>query len=46
MSSFYTVNKLEASMSYIERTARKLYPILTALKKRMIKEKKPNNLSP
>ena len=32
-------------MSYIERTARKLYPILTTLKKRMIKEKKPN-LSP
>ena len=27
-------------MSYIEKTARKLYPILTELKKRMIPEKK------
>lgn len=26
-------------MSYIEKTARKLYPILTELKKRMIPEK-------
>ena len=40
LSSFYTANKLEASTSYIERTARKLYPILTTLKKRMIPEKK------
>ena len=27
-------------MSYIERTARKIYPILNCLKKRMIPEKK------
>lgn len=27
-------------MSYIEKTARKLYPILNVLKKRMIPEKK------
>ena len=27
-------------MSYIERTARKLYPILSELKKRMIPEKR------
>jgi len=27
-------------MSYIEKTARKLYPILNELKKRMIPEKK------
>jgi hypothetical protein len=33
------VNQLEASMSYLERTARKLYPILTELKRRMIPEK-------
>ena len=27
-------------MSYIEKTARKLFPILTELKKRMVPEKK------
>ena len=27
-------------MSYIEKTARKLYPILNELKKRMVPEKK------
>jgi hypothetical protein len=40
LSSFYTANQLEASTSYIERTARKLYPILNVLKKKMIPEKK------
>lgn len=40
LSSFASVNQLEASMSYIEKTARKLYPILFELKKRMIPEKK------
>ena len=30
-------------MSYIERSARKLYPILCSLKKRMIPEKKREN---
>lgn len=40
LSSFASANQLEASMSYIERTARKLCPILTELKKRMIPEKK------
>ena len=46
LSSFASVNQLESSMSYIERTARKLHPILTELKKRMIPEKRnkrPNN---
>lgn len=40
LSSFYSANQLDASMSYIEKTARKLYPILIELKKRMIPEKK------
>lgn len=40
LSSFASVNQLEASMSYIERTARKLFPILCELKKRMIPEKR------
>jgi len=43
MSSFYSANYLEESMSYIERTARKLYPILEEVKKRMIPEKRNNN---
>jgi hypothetical protein len=40
MSQFYTSNYLEESMSYLERTAKKLLPILEEVKKRMIKEKK------
>jgi hypothetical protein len=39
MSSFYQLNFLEESMSYIERTARKLMPILNEIKKRMVPEK-------
>ena len=39
MSSFYSLNFLEESMSYLERTARKLMPILTEIKKRMVPEK-------
>jgi len=40
LSSFASANQLELSMSYIEKTARKLFPILTELKKRMIPEKR------
>ena len=40
MNTFYTANYLEESMSYIERTAKKLLPILEEVKKRMIPEKK------
>jgi hypothetical protein len=40
MSSFYSVNYLEESMSFVERNARKLHPILQEIKKRMIPEKK------
>ena len=40
LSTFYTANYLEESMSYIERTAKKLLPILDEVKKRMIPEKK------
>lgn len=40
LSSFASANQLEASMSYIEKTARKLHPILQEVKKRMIPEKK------
>ena len=40
LSNFCTVNELEKSMSYIERTAKKLLPILTEVKKRMIPDKK------
>jgi hypothetical protein len=40
MSSFYSVNYLEESMSFVERNARKLHPILQEMKKRMIPEKK------
>eukprot|EP00347_Sterkiella_histriomuscorum_P010654 403375442 len=39
LSSFYSLNYLEESMSYLERTAKKLVPILSSLKKRMIPEK-------
>jgi len=40
LASFCSVNELEKSMSYIERTAKKLLPILHELKKRMIPDKK------
>ena len=40
LSNFCTVNELEKSMSYIEKTAKKLLPILLEVKKRMIPEKK------
>ena len=40
LSSFYSANQLGESMSYIEKTARKLFPILNELKKRMVPEKK------
>ena len=40
LSSFASANQLESSMSYIEKTARKLHPILNELKKRMIPEKR------
>ena len=40
LSTFYSVNYLEESMSYIEKTARKLLPILVEVKKKMLKEKK------
>ena len=40
MSSFCTVNELEKSMSYVEKTAKKLLPILIEVKKKMIPDKK------
>lgn len=40
MSTFYQANYLEESMSYLEKTAKKLLPILLEVKKRMIPEKK------
>lgn len=40
LSNFCTVNELEKSISYIERTAKKLLPILIEVKKRMIPDKK------
>jgi hypothetical protein len=40
LSNFCAVNELEKSMSYIERTAKKLLPILIEVKKRMIPDKK------
>jgi len=40
LSNFCAVNELEKSMSYIERTAKKLLPILTEVKRRMIPDKK------
>ena len=39
-SSFCTVNELEKSISYVEKTAKKLLPILIEVKKRMIPDKK------
>jgi hypothetical protein len=39
LSQFYSLNFLEESMSYIERTARKLMPILNEIKNRMVPEK-------
>jgi hypothetical protein len=39
LSQFYSLNFLEESMSYIERTARKLMPILNEIKSRMVPEK-------
>jgi hypothetical protein len=42
MSSFYSLNYLEESMSFVERTARKLLPILQELKKKMLPEKTIN----
>ena len=39
VSSFMSANQLEQSMSYIERTAKKIYPILKELKKRLIPDK-------
>lgn len=44
LSSFCMVNELEKSMSYVERAAKKLLPILQEVKKRMIKEKKLEGL--
>lgn len=35
-SSFYSVNYLDETVSYLEKTARKLVPILKEVKKRMI----------
>ena len=40
LSSFCTVNELEKSISYVERSAKKLLPILVEVKKRMIPDKK------
>jgi hypothetical protein len=39
LSSFFQVNELEKSMSFVERAAKKLLPILAEVKARMIKEK-------
>jgi hypothetical protein len=44
LSSFCTVNELEKSISYVEKTAKKLLPILIEVKKRMIPEKKKNQI--
>lgn len=40
LSNFCTVNELEKSMSYIEKTAKKLLPIILEVKKKMIPDKK------
>jgi len=40
LSNFCSVNELEKSMSYIERTAKKLLPIISEVRKRMIPDKK------
>jgi len=45
LSSFCTVNELEKSISYVEKTAKKLLPILIEVKKRMIPDKKKNDKS-
>jgi len=45
LSNFCAVNELEKSMSYIERTAKKLLPILVEVKKRMIPDKKKKKVS-
>lgn len=37
------MNELEKSMSYVERTAKKLLPILQEVKKRMIPDKRNLN---
>ena len=36
---FYNLNHLDESMSYLEKTAKKLLPILNEVKKKMLKEK-------
>jgi len=41
-----SANQLEQSMSYIERTAKKIYPILKELKKRLIPDQKHSKQSP
>lgn len=46
MSSFCTVNELEKSISYVEKTAKKLLPILIEVKKRMIPDKKNSETRP
>lgn len=45
LSSFYSLNYLEESMSYIEKTAKKIAPILVQLKKRMIPEKNMKDIN-
>lgn len=45
LSSFCTVNELEKSISYVERTAKKLLPILIEVKKRMIPDKKRKKIN-
>ena len=40
LTNFCSVNELEQSISYIERQAKKLLPILSEVKKRMIPDKK------
>lgn len=44
LSSFCTVNELEKSISYVEKTAKKLLPILIEVKKRMIPDKKQGGI--
>ena len=40
LSSFCSVNGLENSMSYIEKSAKKLLPILKLVKTKMVPDKK------
>jgi|LauGreDrversion4_2_1035121.scaffolds.fasta_scaffold119783_5 hypothetical protein len=40
LSQFYSLNFMEESMSYLEKTARKLMPILAEIKRRMVPEKR------